>query len=135
MKAYDKPRPIVSPIEQPYWDFLRQHEIRLQRCAACGVFRFPASAVCAECDSGQFAWERISGNGEVSSWVVFHKCYFPSFAGEIPYNVAMIELEEGPLFIANIVDIDNAAIRRGMPVEIVFDDVAEDLTIPRFRPR
>ena len=133
MKPYDKPRPIVSPVEQPYWDFLRKHEVRLQQCSDCGAFRFPASPVCVECDSARYTWARSSGKGVVFSWVVFHKSYFPSFAKDVPYNVAMVRLEDGPMFIANIVGIENTAIRRGMPVEIVFDDVAEDLTIPRFR--
>lgn len=133
MKVYNKPRPIVSSIEKPYWEFLRKHELRFQQCSDCGEFRFPASPVCAECDSGSYKWTQVSGKGVVFSWVVFHKSYFPSFANDIPYNVAMVQLDDGPMFIANIVDIDNAAIRRGMPVEIVFDDVAEDLTIPRFK--
>jgi uncharacterized protein len=135
LKAYDKPRPIVSPIDKPYWEFLRKHELRLQRCGDCSAFRFPASPVCAECGSARYSWERSTGKGEVFSWVVFHKSYFPSFAANIPYNVTMVRLDDGPMFIANIVGIDNAAIKRGMPVEIVFDDVAEDLTIPRFKIR
>ena len=67
------------------------------------------------------------------SWVVFHKAYFASFEPDVPYNVAMVRLEDGPMFVANIVEIKNTAIRRGMLVEIVFDDVTEDLTIPRFK--
>lgn len=132
--AVAKPLPIVTPLDEPYWEYTRQGELRIQRCTDCDAFRYPSSALCPDCGSEHATWTRVSGKGTVFSWVVFHKCYFPGFAGEMPYNVAMIRLDEGPLFVANIVDVDNAAIRSGMPVEVVFDRVDERFTIPRFRP-
>ncbi|MGE0802943.1 MAG: Zn-ribbon domain-containing OB-fold protein [Lautropia sp.] len=130
------PRPSPTALDRPYWEFLRCHELRLQRCAACMEFRFPASPICPACRSAKFGWERCSGQGEVFSWVVFHKSYFPSFNDKLPYNVAMIRLAEGPMFIADIVDLPLDRIRKGLPVEIVFDDSSiPDFTIARFRPR
>jgi len=130
-----RPRPVPTPLDRPYWQFLRSHDFRLQQCAACGNFRFPAAPVCPECQSESFDWNRCSGTGRVFSWVVFHKSYFPGFDDAIPYNVAMIRLAEGPMFIANIVGIRNEDIRKGMAVEAVFDDTTDsEFTILRFTP-
>ena len=70
----------------------------------------------------------------MTSWVVFHQSYFRSFEGEIPYNVAEVELEEGPRLLTNLVGIGNDAIRTAMPVEIVFDDVTDAVTLAKFKP-
>lgn len=134
MAAPPKPLPAISPIDRPYWEATRRHELRLQRCLACGRFRYPASPVCPDCDADRHEWALTAGRGHVLSWVVFHRCYFPSFADEIPYNVAMIELDEGPVVVANVVGVDNAALHRGLEVDVVFEDVSPEITIPKFRP-
>lgn len=127
-----KPLPNPLPIERPFWEHARAHRLAIQRCTACGRFRFPASPICAECDSESSEWTPVSGRGKVLSWVVFHRLYFPSFANDIPYNVALIELEEGPVMVSNIVGMPNDAIRSGLAVRVVFDDVNEEFSIPRF---
>lgn len=129
-----RPRPDITPIDRPYWDWLAKGEYRLQRCAACGSFRFPAAPVCPDCGDAGHDWERVSGRGEVISWVVFHRLYFPGLADEIPYNVAMIRLAEGPVVIANLRGIANDAIRMGLPVEVAPERL-DELTIANFRPR
>ena len=70
----------------------------------------------------------------MTSWVVFHQRHLDSFKDEIPYNVVQVELEEGPRLVTNLVDIENDDIRMEMLVEVVFDDVTPDVTLPRFRP-
>jgi uncharacterized protein len=77
----------------------------------------------------------MSGRGKVASWVVFHKVYHPGFAKDAPYNVTLVELEEGPRLISSIVGIPNDKIHMNMALEFVFDDVTTDVTLPRFRPR
>jgi uncharacterized protein len=128
-----RPRPEITPIDRPFWDWLSRGEYRLQRCAACATFRFPAAPVCPDCGDAAHAWDRVSGRGEVISWVVFHRSYFPALAAEIPYNVAMIRLAEGPVVIANLRGIDNADIRMGLPVAVALEPL-DDLTIANFRP-
>ena len=71
----------------------------------------------------------------MSSWVVFHQSYFHGFDDEVPYNVAEVELEEGPRLLTNLVEVSNDAIRAQMPVEIVFDDVTDEVTLAKFKPR
>ena len=105
----------------------------MQRCTACGQFRYPVSPVCADCDSDGYEWAKVSGRGKIVSWVVFHRCYFPSFEKEIPYNVAMIGLDEGPIMISNVL-APNDRLRTGMPVDVVFEDATPDISIPKFKP-
>jgi uncharacterized protein len=130
---YKKPLPSITPLERPFWEHARKHELRLQRCTACGHFRYPVSPVCADCDSDGYEWAKVSGRGKIVSWVVFHRCYFPSFEKEIPYNVAMIGLDEGPIMISNVL-APNDKLRTGMPVDVVFEDATPDVSIPKFKP-
>ena len=134
MTVPPKPLPAIIALERPYWDHARAHRLALQKCSRCGTFRFPASPVCAECDCDAYQWTPTSGTGQVVSWVVFHRSYFASFAAEVPYNVALVQLDEGPVMCTNIVDVDNAALRSGMRVSVFFDDVSADFSIPKFRP-
>lgn len=131
--GYQKPLPTITPLERPFWEHARKHELRLQRCSACRRYRYPVSPVCADCDSDRYEWSRVSGHGKILSWVVFHRCYFPSFANEIPYNVAMIALDEGPVMVSNVL-APNESLRGGMPVEVVFEDATPEFSIPKFRP-
>lgn len=133
MSGYAKPLPRITRDNREFWEATRRHELRLQRCGACERFRYPPSPVCPECLSEAFAWTPVSGRGTVSTWVVFHKAYFPSFADEVPYAVVQVELEEGPRLTANLVDVPNEQVRVGLPVEVVFDDVTAEITLPRFR--
>ena len=129
-----KPLPAILPLERPYWEAARQHRLCLQRCAHCGAWRYPASPVCAQCDSPDYRWEQTTGRGVIVSWVVFHRLYFPSFANELPYNVALIRLTEGPIVVSNIVEADRAGLHSGLAVEVVFEDRTPEVTVPMFRP-
>ena len=131
---YQKPLPAISSLNRPYWDGLKRRELRMQKCGACGLVWFPPAPLCPGCWSREFVWAQLSGRGRISSWVVFHQAYFRSFEGEVPYNVVEVELEEGPRVLANLVGIANQDIRSGMPVEVVFEDVTEEVTLAKFRP-
>ncbi len=128
-----KPLPQVTPLDRDYWRNARDHRLTIQCCEDCGTFRFPASPVCAECGGPRWAYRPVSGRGEIVSWVVFHRSYFPSFDAEVPYNVAGVRLEEGVMLMSNIL-APNDALAHGMKVEVVFDDVTPEFSIPKFRP-
>jgi len=134
MAQYLKPLPTITPLNQPYWEGLRNRELRMQRCDGCHQVWYPPAPFCPRCWSRKFTWATLSGRGRVSSWVVFHQSYFKGFENEIPYNVAEVELDEGPRLMTNLVGIANDDIKAGMPVEIVYDNVTEELTLARFRP-
>lgn len=129
-----KPLPSPAPESVPYWEAARQHRLTLQRCNACARFWFPPSQACPHCMAADFEWTAVSGHGKVYSFVTFHRVYHPAFAGEVPYVVALVELEEGPRLLTNIVGVRPDAVTCEMPVKVVFDDVAETVSVPKFAP-
>ena len=128
-----RPRPTITEENQPFWDAARAGELRLQRCAACGHVRNPIQALCPMCLGEEFDWTLLSGRGEVFAKVVYHRAFHPAYRDDVPYNVVMVQLEEGPRLFSNVVEADNDAIRVGDPLEVVFDRIDDDLTVPRFR--
>ena len=107
--------------------------MKLPFCADCGKPHLPPGPVCPFCLSERLDWRKASGNGRISTFVVVHKAWFAAFAAEIPYNVAQVELEEGPRLTANVIDCDANDLRIGQQVSVTFDDIDEELTLPRFR--
>ena len=134
MSEYSKPLPRIDNETSPYWDACKRHELRMQRCVSCGQLRFPPGIICANCNSLEAEWVKLSGRGKVYTWNIFHQLYNPAFAQDLPYNVAVIELEEGPRITSNIVGCKNEDIHIGMAVEVVFEDITDDVTLPKFRP-
>ena len=134
MLEYKKPIPVPSDESKPYWEGLREHRLMMPKCSACEGYWFPPTQYCTHCRSGDWAWTQVSGKGKVFSFVVYHRVYHPGFAEETPYAVAVIELAEGPRMLSNVVGVPPEAIICDMPVEIVFDDVAEGVTLPKFKP-
>ena len=132
-QAVAKPLPNISDFNRPFWEGARCHEFRMQRCNDCSKVWGPNGPVCPYCFSTSYRWDKLSGRGKIASWVVFHKLYHQGFAQDIPYNVAFVALEEGPRIIANVVGVENRDISIGMQVEVVFDDINDQISIPRFR--
>jgi hypothetical protein len=133
MFKIDKPLPLPTEESAPYWEGTHHGELRAQRCGECGHLRWPPAAICPLCLSLRHEWVRLSGRGKVYSWIVVHKSQHPAFWGD-PFNVAIVELDEGPRLHTTLVDVDAAAIRVGMPVEVIFDRQNDEVTLPRFKP-
>jgi len=132
--AYEKPLPRIDEINKPYWEAAKRHEFVLQRCDNCGNYRYPAGIVCPHCMSDKLTWVKVSGRGRVYTWVVIHQVYHPAFAGDIPYAVVAVELEEGPRMSTSLVGCKPEDITIGMPVEVAFNDVSREIALPVFRP-
>ena len=132
--APSRPVPAIMPEMAPFWDAARRHELVAQRCLECGTFRFPAREVCSRCLSRRAEWERVSGRGRVFSVVVMHQANHPWFAARTPYAVVVVELEEGARMPSSVVGREPHAIRIGMPVEVTFDDLTPEVSLPLFRP-
>jgi uncharacterized OB-fold protein len=133
-KAQRKPLPRVDEETRPWWEALVRHELYVQQCAACGTRRLPPRALCPACLSAETTWLRASGRGTVYSYTVTFQNQAPGFREELPYVLALVELEEGPRLMTNVVGCVPDAVRIGMPVEVVFDDVAPEVTLAKFRP-
>lgn len=114
-----RPTPILGVYEKPFWEAVRNRELRLQRCDN-GHFRFPPGPRCPRCMSAAFSWEKVSGRGKLVSWTVFHRPYFKEMP--VPYTVVCGELQEGPLLVADLAGPDDGPLRAGMPLDLRFFD-------------
>jgi len=133
-EEYAKPLPVPDEESQPFFDAAREGRLLIMRCKSCGAYRYPSRDRCDVCWSTETAWVQASGRGTVYTFGIMHQLYHPGFKEEIPYNVAVVELEEGPRTYTNLVGIPNDQIRVGMPVEVVFEKLTDEITIPKFKP-
>ena len=130
-----KPLPVIDHLSAPYWEGCRAHELRLQRCVACGATRFPPGPICPECHASDAEWVVSAGRGRVYSWIVVrHPVPADIYREEVPYVVALVELDEGVRMPTNIVGCAPDAIIAEMEVEVAFLDVNETVSLPQFRP-
>lgn len=132
--SYDKPLPRIDDHNRAFWEGAQRGELRLLKCSDCGSFRYQPFPTCPACGSHSSNWVATSGRGKVWSYGFFHQVYFPSFAADVPYNVVVVELEEGPRIYSNLLDVGHDDIRIGMPVKAAFEKVSDDVTLVKFRP-
>lgn len=134
MGAYSKPLPSVNGDTREFWAGCKNHRLKFQACKACGHVRWPASILCPVCHSEETTWIEAEGKGKVYSYVVYHMAYDPAFEGDLPYVVADVQLHEGPRLVTNIVDCPPQEVRCDMPVEVTWDDITEEISLPKFKP-
>lgn len=115
------PLPETTGLSEPYWTGLRQGELRFQRCAACHNAWLPPREECPRCWNDTWSWEPAAGRGRIVSWVVYRQAVHPAFEQRLPYNVAIVELDEGPRMITNI-DADPEALAIEREVTLRIDD-------------
>jgi len=133
MSEYKKPLPLINEDNRPYWEYCKKHELRMQKCEGCGHIRFPVSILCPNCHSMDAVWTKLSGKGSVFSYIVFRIPYHESYKEDIPYTVAIIQLDEGPRMESNLIVQDPEDIRIDMQVTVFFDDVTNDVSLPKFK--
>ncbi len=134
MADYNKPLPVIDSENQPFWHFCKERELRMQKCRQCGYIRYPISIVCPKCSSMEAEWTPLTGRGTVYTFTVYRVAYHPAFKDDIPYVVAIIQLEEGPRMESNIIGCKVEDVKVDMPVIASFDDVTEEISLPKFRP-
>lgn len=117
---------------RPYWEGLAQGELRIQRCHACSKAVFYPRSICPHCHSDSLSWIVASGKGTIYSYTVVHQA-FGSFAEDVPFTIAIVELEEGIRMMSRIVDAARQRVEVGASVHVTFESVGEDLTLPYFR--
>lgn len=121
-----------TPLTAAYWDALEEGRLQFQRCGACGNAWLPPREECPRCLAADWTWETAMGRGRVVSWVVYHRSPHPLFADRVPYNVAVVELEEGPRLITNLLDPDGLGIRIDAAVRLEVQREGS-LALARFR--
>ena len=129
-----KPAPAVSPETKPFWDAAQRGELHVQRCQACGRHYFYPRPFCPNCFSDDVHWERVSGRATLHSYVISHRPV-PGWENDVPYAIAVVELEEGPRMASSIVGIPNTPedLVLDMALEVCFEEQA-GMMIPKFRP-
>lgn len=128
-----QPVPRPTPITQPFWDATKEHRLMLQRCANGHVFYY-ARTHCPECLSNDLEWAEASGRGTLYSYTVARRPQSPEFAEDVPYIIAAITLEEGPRITSLLVEADPDNVAIDGAVEVAWDDVSDDVSMPYFRP-
>jgi len=133
----DRPLPQpITPEARPYWDGAREGKLMIPRCEACGkAFLYPR-VLCPHCASRDVVWVQASGRGRLHTFAIAHQILNKAFRVKPPVILAMVELEEGPRLLTNLVGVepDPEAIRCDMPVEVVFERLTDQVTLPMFRP-
>lgn len=125
------PEPPDVGENQGFWNAVKNGNLAFQRCKECNTWVHPPRPACPSCRSLEKEWASSSGKGTIHSWVIYREAPHPSFL--TPYAVALVEMEEGVRIISNLVDVELNEIQIGMLVEVVFDNVTEDLALPKFR--
>jgi uncharacterized protein len=132
-----KPLPEITPVNQPFWDGAKAGKLMMQRCRDCQAWVFCPRPICVECNSDKLEWVQMSGRGKVFSFTVIREVVghdLRGFAPDIPYVTAWVDLDEGPRFCSNIVGCSISDVKIDMPVQVVFDDSGQDITLPKFKP-
>ena len=133
----DLQRPVPQPITpeaRPYWDGAREGKLMLPKCQTCGKAFFYPRVMCPFCSSRDIAWIQASGRGTLYSFEIAHQILNKAFKVKPPVILAMVELEEGPRVMTNLVDCEPSDVRIGMALEVAFRELTPEVTAPVFRP-
>jgi uncharacterized OB-fold protein len=133
MTEYNKPLPRGDDINGEFFEHCKNHELRFQRCGECRTWRHMPRECCRACGSFEWSWEKSSGKGEVFSWTVIHRALHAGFNYDLPYAAVIVELEEGVRLVSHVVDCPVESLDIGLPVEAFFDDVTDEVSLPKFR--
>jgi uncharacterized OB-fold protein len=131
--AYTKPLPLLEGFANDFYAWCKQRELRFQRCSHCGTWRHVPREMCAACGSWQWEWKRSTGHGTVFTWTTIARALHPAFQTDTPYAPVVIDMDEGVRLLSQMVDCPPDQLRIGMPVEVVFEDVTPEITLPKFR--
>jgi uncharacterized OB-fold protein len=132
-KDYKKPLPHLDEENRWFFEACARHELYLQKCSSCGTVRFYPRALCPSCTSSKTDYVRASGRGRVYTFTVTLQNQAPGFRDELPYVMAYVELDEGPRILTNIINTPPGEVKIDLPVEVVFEDIDENLAIPKFQ--
>ena len=132
---YKRLLPPMRGQARDFYGYCKEHELRFQKCSGCGLWRHVPREMCSECGSFDYEWAKSAGKGQVFSWATTSQPMLPQFADAVPYAIVIVELDEGVRMATWVVDLPPDQLKIGMPVEVVFDDVTEEVTLPKFRVR
>ena len=135
---FPKPKPAITPETKPFWDATKNKDFMLVKCVDCGFHRNPlfiTANICPNCGCRKPGeWVKASGKGKIHTYTVVHRTFHPAFEKELPYILTIVELEEGPRFLANMRGTSPEEMTLDVPVEVIFEELTEEITLPQFKP-
>ena len=131
--TYKRPLPRRRGMAGEFYDYCKKHELRFQHCTNCSTWRHVPRDMCAKCGSFAWEWAKSSGKGKLFSWTTAMQPMLPQFADLVPYSPVVIEMDEGVRLVSWLTNVPPEELRLGLPVEVVFDDVTPEVTLPKFR--
>ena len=135
-QPYTKPVPVPQGESDYYWEKAKAHELWLRNCGDCNQAYFYPRDICPHCFSRNTSWIQASGKGTLHTFAIVHRAPTPAFRDDAPFVVAMVDLEEGVRMPTNLVEVepDPANITIGMAVEVIFEDITDEIALPKFKP-
>ena len=134
--GYNKPlpRPVSPELTKPFWEAAKRHELMMPRCRKCDHFFFYPREECPRCFSRDHEWAKVSGRGRLHSYTIVRQPANPAFRDDAPHVYAVVQLDEGPRMVTNMVQCEFDALKVDMLVEAVYDDVTPEWTLVKFKP-
>ena len=134
MPEWNKPLPSIVGETKPYWDSCKRGELVIQKCDNCQEYQFYPRGICAHCWSNDIKWIKATGKGTVWSYTITHQNRTLGFAHDVPYVLALVQLDEGVKMFTNIVECDPNIVTIGMAVEVIFVQANNQISVPYFKP-
>ncbi len=134
-EVIERPMPTPDAATGPYWAAAHAGRFVMPRCNDCGKYHFYPHPLCPFCSSAKLEWVEVSGRGKLYSYTVVHRAPSKAFADEVPYVVAVVELDEGPRLMSNLTGCAPETAQIGMPLKVAFRKLSESVTLPVFEPQ
>ena len=129
-----RPLPAPSTTTAPFWEACKVQRLLLQQCRACGHIQFYPRSICTACMSDQLEWSAARGTGTVYSYSTVYRALVPGFEDDVPYVVAMIELDEGVRLLSQVIYCEPEEVFIGLRVSVTFEEARDGVVLPKFRP-
>ena len=128
------PRALHPELTKPFWEAAKRRELIIPRCKSCGELFWYPRELCPNCAAMNIEWQRVTGKGRVYTFTVVRQPQDAEFNEDVPYIYAIIQMDEGIRMISNVVGCPVEDVKIDMPVEVTFDDVTPEWTLPKFKP-
>jgi uncharacterized OB-fold protein len=132
--SVERPSPAPDSVTEPYWSAAREHRLVMPRCQDCAKHHFYPHTLCPFCASPRLEWAQVSGSGTLYSFTIVNRAPSPAFAPEVPYVVAIVELDEGPHMMSNLVGCAPEQVKVGLRLKVAFREIGDSATLPVFEP-
>lgn len=133
MDNNDKFFPVPTAETRHYWDGCNEGELRVQQCTDCGNIQFYPRVICANCMGNNIEWISSTGMGKIVSFSIVRRAVSKAYEGDVPYVVALIELDEGPVMMTNIIQCEIEEVEIGLAVTVVFEQWSAEISVPKFK--